>query len=131
MPGKVRRSFAVKFGTQKKAAPKRLHFQIDCTVPVNHGLFDTEAFKNFLTERVKVNGKTKALGDIVVISLKNNTVSVNAQAPFSKRYLKYLTKKYLKKAQLRDWLRVIATGKNTYQLKFFNIRDGEDAEDAE
>lgn len=30
----------------------------------------------------------------------------------SKRYLKYLTKKYLKKYSVRDWLRVIASNKD-------------------
>jgi hypothetical protein len=41
----------------------------------------------------------------------------------SKRYLKYLTKKYLKKHNVRDWLRVIAHNKdrNTYELRYFNI----------
>jgi large subunit ribosomal protein L22e len=46
------------------------------------------------------------------------------------RYLKYLTKKYLKKHNVRDWLRVIASNKdrNVYELRYFNIADNE-AED--
>lgn len=37
----------------------------------------------------------------------------------SKRYLKYLTKKYLKKHNVRDWLRVIASNKDrsVYELR--------------
>ncbi len=31
------------------------------------------------------------------------------------------TKKYLKKQQLRDWLRVVATSQGTYELRFFNV----------
>lgn len=46
---------------------------------------------------------------------------MTSNIPFSKRYLKYLTKKFLKKNQLRDYLRVIATAKDVYQLKFYNI----------
>jgi large subunit ribosomal protein L22e len=46
------------------------------------------------------------------------------------RYLKYLTKKYLKKHNVRDWLRVIASNKdrNVYELRYFNIaeNDGEE-----
>jgi hypothetical protein len=38
------------------------------------------------------------------------------------RYLKYLTKKYLKKNNLRDWLRVVASGKDTYELRYFQVR---------
>jgi large subunit ribosomal protein L22e len=41
--------------------------------------------------------------------------------------LKYLTKKYLKKQQLRDFLNVVATSKGTYELKYFKINnDGGD-----
>ena len=39
-------------------------------------------------------------------------VTVTSDAPMSKRYLKYLTKKYLKKHNVRDWLRVIASNKD-------------------
>lgn len=35
--------------------------------------------------------------------------------------MKYLTKKYLKKHSLRDWLRVVSTGKETYELRYFQI----------
>lgn len=48
------------------------------------------------------------------------------------RYLKYLTKKYLKKHNVRDWLRVIASNKdrNVYELRYFNIAENEaDEED--
>ena len=49
------------------------------------------------------------------------------------RYLKYLTKKYLKKQQLRDYLHVVAnnTAKNTYELRYFNINaeEGEEADE--
>ena len=43
------------------------------------------------------------------------------------RYLKYLTKKYLKKHNVRDWLRVIASNKdrNVYELRYFNIAENE------
>ena len=42
------------------------------------------------------------------------------------RYLKYLTKKYLKKNSLRDWLRVVASGKDTYELRYFQINQEDD-----
>lgn len=47
------------------------------------------------------------------------------------RYLKYLTKKYLKKHNVRDWLRVIASNKdrNVYELRYFNIADNEAEEE--
>jgi large subunit ribosomal protein L22e len=40
-----------------------------------------------------------------------------SKIPFSKRYLKYLTKKYVEKEDLKEFLRVIAINKNTYALR--------------
>lgn len=51
--------------------------------------------------------------------------------PFSKRYLKYLTKRYLKKNNLRDWLRVVASAHDAYELRYFNINADSDNEDNE
>lgn len=47
------------------------------------------------------------------------------------RYLKYLTKKYLKKHNVRDWLRVIASNKerSVYELRYFNIAENEGEEE--
>lgn len=56
---------------------------------------------------------------------------VQTDGPFSKRYLKYLAKKFLKKMQMRDFLRVVSTNKTTYELKYFNIQENEDDADVE
>ena len=39
--------------------------------------------------------------------------------------MKYLTKKFLKKHELRDWLRVISNAKDSYELRYFNINQEE------
>jgi len=90
---------------------------------------------------VKVDDKAGQLGDKVKITRdglysrcillgqfplttladQNHKITVTANIPFSKRYLKYLTKKFLKKNALRDYLRVVASGKDVYQLRFYNI----------
>lgn len=49
----------------------------------------------------------------------------------SDRYLKYLTKKYLKKNNLRDWLRVVANTKESYELRYFQINQDEEEEEDE
>ena len=77
----------------------------------------------------QVNGKTGALGDAVSISRDKAKLTVTAELPFSKRYLKYLTKKHLKKQQLRDYLHVVATNKQSYELRYFSIN--EEAGDAD
>mmetsp|Transcript_11501 Transcript_11501/g.23386 ORF Transcript_11501/g.23386 Transcript_11501/m.23386 type:complete len:96 (-) Transcript_11501:852-1139(-) len=93
---------------------------------------DPTSFVKFLHDRVKINGKTGQLGEKVEILREKNKVVIVAEAPFSKRYLKYLTKKYLKKQQLRDWLRVVNSGKDSYELRYFNIsEENEEDEDDE
>ncbi len=92
------------------------------------------AFENFLHDRFKVEGKTGQLGTVVDIKRDDGRiVVVGNEAAYPKRYLKYLTKKFLKKNQLRDWLHVIASDKNTYELRYFNIGqdDEEEAANAE
>ena len=105
-------------------------FTIDCSVPVEDNILDPASFQKFLTDRIKVGGKTGNLGDKVKISRDKPRIKIEAEAPFSKRYLKYLTKKYLKQQQLRDYLHVIATNASTYELRYFNISNQEDGEDA-
>jgi len=58
-------------------------------------------------------------------------MAINSDVAFSKRYLKYLTKKYLKKNNLRDWLRVVASTKDSYELRYFQINNEEDEDEDE
>jgi hypothetical protein len=43
------------------------------------------------------------LGDNIKVQREKTKVTVTADIAMSKRYLKYLTKKYLKKHNVRDW----------------------------
>jgi large subunit ribosomal protein L22e len=92
-----------------------------------------------LHDRIKVDGKAGQLGDNIRITRDgerllllllyfklmlfpgNTKLTVISNIPLSKRYLKYLTKKFLKKNSLRDWIRVVASAKDVYQLRFYNI----------
>ena len=38
-------------------------------------------------------------------------------------------KKYLKKNNLRDWLRVVACARDAYELRYFQINNDEDEEE--
>jgi len=83
-----------------------------------------------LHDRIKVDGKAGQLGDNIKITRDGSTkLTVTSNIPLSKRYLKYLTKKFLKKNSLRDWIRVVASTKDTYQLRFYNIDGAGDDED--
>ncbi|CAF2052283.1 hypothetical protein HID58_083925 [Brassica napus] len=89
------RGVAVKSSARKKGVA----FVIDCSKPVDD--------------------------EIMEIARLRRKITVTADSNFSKRYLKYLTKKYLKKYNIRDWLRVVASNKdrNVYELRYFNIED--------
>ncbi|CAD6222600.1 unnamed protein product [Miscanthus lutarioriparius] len=107
-------------------------FTIDCTKPVEDKIMEIASLEKFLQERIKVaGGKAGSLGDSVTISREKTKVTVTSEGPFSKRYLKYLTKKYLKKHNVRDWLRVIAANKDrsVYELRYFNIAENEGEEE--
>jgi len=114
-----------------KGKKKASTFVIDCGKPVEDKIMDIASFEKFLQDRIKVGGKTGVLGDIVTIVREKNKISVTSESAFSKRYLKYLTKKYLKKHNVRDWLRVIASNKdrNVYELRYFNIAENEAEEE--
>lgn len=105
------------------------NFIIDCSKPVEDKVFNTANFAEYLKQRIKINGKTGKLGDLLKVSHDEKKVTVKADIAFSKRYLKYLTKKYLKRHSLREFLYVIATSKSAYQIKYFNIQqEGGDQE---
>ena len=69
-----------------------------------------------MQEKVEVNGKTGNPGNVIHIECFKNKIIVVSEKQFSKRYLKYLTKKFLKKHNLCDWLHVVASDKETYEL---------------
>merc|ERR1719401_2441402 len=121
-----------KVGTGKKptkATGKKqiVTFVVDCAQPLEDNILDISHLEQFYLDRIKVNGKIGNLGDKVKVTRDKTKINISAELPFSKRYLKYLTKKYLKKQQLRDFLRVIAPNKKTYELRYFNINaDGDD-----
>uniref|UniRef100_A0A8C2M109 RPL22L1 n=1 Tax=Cricetulus griseus TaxID=10029 RepID=A0A8C2M109_CRIGR len=107
---------------QKDKKPKKstLRFHLDLTHPLEDGIFDSGNFEQFLSEKVKVNGKTENLGN-VVHNEDLNKITVVSEKQFSKRYLKYLTRKYLKKNNLHE----------TYQLCYFQTSQDEYGSESE
>ncbi|XP_021375466.1 60S ribosomal protein L22-like [Mizuhopecten yessoensis] len=128
MPQAVKRAGKPAGGKGKKKKTS-LKYNIDCTVPVEDGIMDVASFEKFLHERIKVGGKTNNFGSNVNLDRDKNKIILNADIAFSKRYLKYLTKKYLKKNNLRDWLRVVANTKESYELRYFQINNEDEEED--
>ncbi|KAG5298579.1 60S ribosomal protein L22 [Histoplasma ohiense] len=116
--------------SSRKSQKVTKKYVINCSQPANDKIFDVSAFEKFLHDRVKVEGRVGNLGDSVEISQTGDgKIEVVTHIPFSGRYLKYLTKKFLKKQQLRDWLRVVSTSKGVYELRFYNLVNDEVEED--
>ena len=121
---------AIKKKGQAEGKKLALRFTIDCSEPVEDEVLILRDFEKYLKERVKVDGKKGNFGSSVTLSTDTAKVTVSSSVPFSKRYLKYLTKKYLKKVKIADYLRVVATDKHTYQVRYLKIHSEEGEEES-
>ena len=128
-----------------------LKFKIDLTNPIDDGIIDIKKFEAFLKDKikvqfsdwlyinvecwliygfvVKVEGKTNNLGNRIMVASDKKVITVTSNIELSKRYLKYLSKKFLKKSELRDWLRVVATDKDSYTFRYFDINNDDNDDD--
>ncbi|XP_073829221.1 ribosomal protein L22 [Musca autumnalis] len=129
--GKVGKK-AVLRGKGLKKKKVSLRYAIDCTNIAEDNILDVVDFEKYIKARLKVNDKVNNLGNNVTFERVKMKLYVNSDVHFSKAYLKYLTKKYLKKNSLRDWIRVVANDKDSYELRYFRINSNDDEdEDAE
>merc|ERR1719189_611 len=76
---------------------------------------NSQDFEKYLNERIKVGGKTNNFGKEVALAREKNRICLTSTTAFSK--------KYLKKNNLRDWLRVVANAKDSYELRYFQINN--------
>mmetsp|Transcript_9152 Transcript_9152/g.21084 ORF Transcript_9152/g.21084 Transcript_9152/m.21084 type:complete len:139 (+) Transcript_9152:27-443(+) len=133
----------------RKGADKTTAFKIDLShANASEELIAPQEFRNYLVWKFKVNGKpllaagpkvTPKLdeGELeadakagITITADGNTVSVSARrGGVSKRYLKYLSKRYIASVGGRDFLRVVASSKDSYVIK--QLAHGEEAEETE
>lgn len=129
----VRRKVGARGQLRTPALPKgKKVFKIDCALPAADGIMDADlmnAFEQHFNENTKLHGRKGKLGDKVKVSQAENVITVSTTMKYRKKYFKYLTKKFLKKKNLRDWLRILATGKGEYTLRYYNIQDNEEEEE--
>merc|ERR1712230_308740 len=90
---------------------------VDFSAPANDSVFDGDAYAQYMKEHIKVDGKAGKL-------------AISATGAFSKRYIKYLTKRFLKKNSMRDWLRVVAN-KQGFRLAYYNVNTADAADEAD
>lgn len=78
-------------GREKERLTAAEQFVINASQPASDKIFDVSAFEKFLHDRIKVEGRTGNLGDVVQIKqIGDGKVEVVAHQEFSGRYLKYL-----------------------------------------
>ena len=116
-----------KKSTKKPAEKvKKSAYTIDCTLPVKDKVFQAKELVEYFLNKIKVAGKTKNLSKSVNVACDDGKkIRVNAEIPLAKRYLKYLAKKFLKKQEVRDYLRLVAPNKAAYEFKYFKMESSE------
>ncbi|XP_016996516.2 large ribosomal subunit protein eL22 [Drosophila takahashii] len=116
----------------KRMAKKKVwqRFVIDCDCVAEDLILDVADFEKYLKTHIKVKNKINQLNDLVTFErIKNSSLVIHTAVHFSKRYFKYLAKRYLKKHSLRDWVRVVSTGKETFTMRYFKIQGQDDDDD--
>lgn len=111
---------------QKDAKQKNYkRFTVDFNAPVDNNLLTLESALKYMQSNMKINGLKGKLGNTIKINLtdkkdknKNSLVfSVDTTIQFSKRYIRYLVKKFLKREGIARFLTVSSTSPNAYTVK--------------
>ncbi|KAJ9453758.1 60S ribosomal protein L22 [Diplonema papillatum] len=115
----------------RRAEAGKLIYKIDCSIPTTDGLIDTDLlnkYATFLSEHIKIEGKTGQLGDKVKVNVEDQAIVITKfKVLFAKRYLKFLTRKFLRQEKLKEYVRLVSTNKHDYQLRYYNIHLDEEA----
>eukprot|EP00820_Chromera_velia_P021946 Cvel_30477.t1-p1 / transcript=Cvel_30477.t1 / gene=Cvel_30477 / organism=Chromera_velia_CCMP2878 / gene_product=Putative 60S ribosomal protein L22-1, putative / transcript_product=Putative 60S ribosomal protein L22-1, putative / location=Cvel_scaffold4352:9002-9585(+) / protein_length=84 / sequence_SO=supercontig / SO=protein_coding / is_pseudo=false len=74
--------------TGPRAKKPVVKYTVDCKAPVDDNILDPAQLEKYFQDRIKVEGKTANLGEKVSISRDKARIHVQAELPFSKRYLK-------------------------------------------
>ena len=108
---------------------KPANYTIDLGVAYEDDLLVAKELADFLKSSIKVNGKKGNLQDQVTVTVNKDKLNLSTKVQFAKRYIKYLVKKYLKKNDILEYLKVIATDKQTYRIKYIKLGENEENEE--
>ena len=100
-------------------------YTIDFNSPIENNLLTLESALKYLQSNMKLKGLKGKLGDSIKINSTEKTdnaknvlvISVDTTLEFSKKYLKYLMKKFLKREGIGKFLTVSSTSPNGYTVK--------------
>ena len=111
---------------EKKVEKKEKSYKkytVDFSSPVDNKLLSLEAASKYLNSNMKVNGLKGKLGDSIKVSTSDSkskntlVIQVDSQMKFSKRYIRYLVKKFLKREGIVKYLTVASSAPNAYAVK--------------
>jgi large subunit ribosomal protein L22e len=116
--------------TATKVKAKAKTCTVNITKPAEDGVIDITDMIAYLQKMIKVKNKAGNLGTSVVVEQDKKTANLIVVKSFepvelAKRYIKYLTKKYLQKNQLKKFIRTVAVSKEGYELRYHKIGGGE------
>ena len=106
---------------QKEKVYKK--FYVDFSEPLDNKLLSIESAMKYLNSNMKIDGLKGNLKDFIKISVddKRNKkcllIQVDNQMQFSKKYIKYLVKKFLKREGIVKYLTVLSNSPNSYEVK--------------
>ena len=95
-------------------------YTIDFTAPLFNKLLTLESISKYLELNMKINGLKGKLGDSIKINISDKNsilIQVESTLEFSKKYIKYLTKKYLKKEGIEKYMTINANTPSGYIVK--------------
>ena len=100
-------------------------YSVDFSNPLENKLLTLESVLKFLQNNMKLNGLKGKLGKTILINTdekreKSKTsivILVDSSIKFSKRYIRYLVKKFLKKEGVAKYLTLTATSPSAYMVK--------------
>merc|ERR1711879_653557 len=105
--------------------PAKFNIDLSQAMEDDEEVIDMVHFTDWFKTKIRPCGG-KASADAVKVEPAAKKVVVTTSVKFSKRYVKYLMKKYLKKQNISHYLRVISDLKNGYKVKFIDLATGED-----
>jgi large subunit ribosomal protein L22e len=98
---------------------KTVKYNIDLGVIVVDELVNGQEIVDYLKSNIKIDNLKGNIGSDVAVALNGSKhIVVSTRVKLAKRYIKYLIKKALKKIGILEYLKVNATEKNAYKIKY-------------
>ena len=116
--------------TSKKEKVYKKYF-VDFSDPLDNKLLSIESAMKYLNSNMKIDGLKGNLKDFVKINVddkrnkKSLLIQVDNQMQFSKKYIKYLVKKFLKREGIVKYLTVLSNSPNSYEVKVLKNNNSE------